>query len=96
MRQVSIRNLRANLSKELNNLPFEVIKHGKVVGIMCTQDEHLGGNSVHNDGKVAKKRVHKQKAENISHLKHKEKATSHTGETQWVNPLAKTARAPKK
>lgn len=32
IRKVSIRQLRANLAKELNDLPFDIIKNGKVIG----------------------------------------------------------------
>jgi len=41
MRQVNIKELRANLSKELQKLPFQVIKNRKIVGIMCTQSDYL-------------------------------------------------------
>ncbi len=51
MRSVSIRDLRANLSKELGNLPFRVTRNGVLVGVVCTQEckcTQSDSKSVHN------------------------------------------------
>lgn len=32
MREINIRQLRANLSKELENLPFAITRNGKIIG----------------------------------------------------------------
>jgi len=56
MREVSIRGLRANLARELSDLPFLIVKSGVVVAV-CTQ----GGLEVctqERDGVVC---VHKDK-----------------------------------
>ena len=48
MRKVSIRELRANLAKELNDLPFAIVKRGKVIA-RCTQDNLNVVECVHKD-----------------------------------------------
>ena len=48
MRKVSIRELRANLAKELDNLPFEIVKRGKVIA-KCTQDNLNAVPRVHKE-----------------------------------------------
>ena len=35
MRQITLKNIRASLTKELNNLPFEITKNGKVIAMVC-------------------------------------------------------------
>ena len=37
MRQVNIKALKANLSKELLDLPFEIIRYGQVVGVVSQE-----------------------------------------------------------
>lgn len=37
MRQINIRELRATLSTQLQDLPFEITKNGKSIAIVCTQ-----------------------------------------------------------
>lgn len=32
IRQVSIRQLRSNMAKELSDLPFDIVRNGKVIG----------------------------------------------------------------
>ena len=41
MRKINIRLLRKNLSKELNNLPFEITRHEKVIAVVseCVHNE---------------------------------------------------------
>lgn len=58
MRKVSVRALRANLLKELDDLPFEITRNGKVIGTVCTQLSDLC-QCVHNS-KSVKKRVAEQ------------------------------------
>jgi len=48
MRQVNIKELKNNLSKELQDLPFEITKFGRVVGVVCEKGSHL------DDAKVEK------------------------------------------
>ena len=38
VRQVSIRQLRANLAGELRNLPFDIIKSGAVIAAVITKE----------------------------------------------------------
>ena len=61
MRQVNIRTLKNNLSKELLNLPVEITKNGKIVATIVE-------NSGENSGKVQKptEMVKKQLADIIS------------------------------
>ena len=60
MREISIRELRATLCTQLKDLPFELTKNGKVIGIMCTQfdysDQQLN-ESVHNQDKQPKQQT---------------------------------------
>lgn len=37
MRRVSITDFRANMAKELKNLPFALIRDGKVIAKVCTE-----------------------------------------------------------
>jgi len=41
MRQISIKQLKANLCKEMQSLPFEVTKYGKIVATM-----YKGGHKI--------------------------------------------------
>lgn len=82
MRQVSIRTLRKELSTQLQDLPFEITKNGKIIGIMCTQEDYIGD-------KV-------RKATSITKRSYEGKTTSTTDGTQtWINPLTNSALAPK-
>jgi len=38
MRKTNIRKFRANLLKELNDLPFELTRKGEVVAVVCTPE----------------------------------------------------------
>ncbi len=40
MRQISTRTLRAELSTQLDDMPFEITKNGHVIGVMCTQEDY--------------------------------------------------------
>ena len=60
MRQISIRELRSNMCTQLKDLPFEITKNGKIIGIMCTQPDYTGnkaGQSVHNNNRATKQQV---------------------------------------
>jgi len=73
MRSVSIRDLRANLSKELLDLPFLLTRNGVIVAIVCTQEckcTQSEVKSVHNLKEIVKRdptpeeiRVHKEVTE---------------------------------
>ena len=41
MRQVNIKTLKAKLSKELLNLPLEITKNGKVIGVILEKGGHF-------------------------------------------------------
>ena len=41
MRQVNIKTLKAKLSKELLNLPLEITKNGKVVGVISGKGSYI-------------------------------------------------------
>lgn len=84
MRQVTIRQLRANLSAELKNLPFEITKNGLVVGL-CTQQQ-----------KTAKKPAKKQPTEITTKKQStdKPKATIVTGGS-FFNPCPKLGKEQK-
>lgn len=50
MRQVSIKQLNKHLSAELNDLPFEITKNGKVIGGVMPKGTYLmlkGTDKVH-------------------------------------------------
>ena len=81
MRKVTIRQLRANLSAELKNLPFEIIKNGSVIGL-CTQQR-----------KTAWKPAKKQTSEITTNNKgaDKPKAHSSTGVGHF-NPCPKQGK----
>jgi len=59
MREVSIRGLRANLARELSDLPFLIVKSGVVVAV-CTQ----GGLEVCTQEREGAVCVHKPKKSN--------------------------------
>lgn len=40
MRRISIRTLRNKLSTQLQNLPAEITKNGKIIAILCTQEDY--------------------------------------------------------
>lgn len=61
MKQVSIRELQVNPSKCLEELPFEIVRYGKVVAVMIAT---AGDFSKHSEPKtVAAKSEPKQKRE---------------------------------
>lgn len=53
MREINIKKLRANLSKELNNLPFAITRNGKIIGYVqeSVHKEELPLKGVHIIGK---------------------------------------------
>jgi len=61
MRQISIKELNKHLSQELNNLPFEVIKYGKVIGVMAEKGTDLALKGTDNKPEQVKKCVHSVK-----------------------------------
>ena len=77
MRSVSIRELRAYLKQELDDLPFAVTNRGVVVGVMCTQ-ESFSSTSVHKNVEKEAPSVHKgepSKGDVIKEVKGKIAAT---------------------
>jgi len=88
MRQVNIKELKKNLCKELQDLPFEITKYGRVVGVVGEKGSHLGEKGSHLDASPKKKVVtkkHDYPVAGISKI-----------DTPWVNPLINSALAPKK
>lgn len=79
MRQISIKQLRSNMSKEMGNLPFEVTEHGKVIAVMCTKY----GYTCHDSELIPLKGVHKggneDKPRKTSNCNHNTKPASCTG-----------------
>jgi len=45
MRQINIKELNKHLSRELSNIPFEVVRYGKVIGVMISP-EMLNGTDL--------------------------------------------------
>lgn len=75
IRQVNVKELKANLSRELQNLPFEVTKYGRVIANMAE-----GG---YNNGKKvvtpAENGHNCQCSKNTTTCNDEQKATSPTG-----------------
>lgn len=59
MRQVNIKELKKNLSRELQDLPFEITKFGRVVGVVSEKGSHLDNKKVVTTPKKKKKGSHK-------------------------------------
>lgn len=101
MRQIPLKTLRATITKELKNLPFEITNYGQVVAVVLdkglnnipknTQNELNNSHNVGDDVSVLKGK----QTENITNNKRfkPKKAASSTG---WVNPLSGSVLAPKK
>lgn len=73
MRQVNIRVLRATLSTQLQDLPFEITRNGRIIGVVCTQEDK---------NKDVEPKVKKSSACNNT-----EKTTSHTGGRPKIDPF---------
>lgn len=67
MRQVTLKNIRANLTKELKDLPFEITKNGQVVAI-------VSGKRLKNPVKNLDNKEIKDIEENITTYDNEEKA----------------------
>ena len=76
MRQVNIKELRANLSAELNNLPFVITKKGEIIAEV---DVHLNLKGK----KIVKGSVHhiKEAEEKLTEIIKKKKGTDITETT---------------
>ena len=101
MRQVNIKELKKNLSRELNDLPLEITKFGRVIGVICEKGSHLddektekGSYKLTGKGSHLTKTINEKLTEIIKKKKviNKPKTTITTG---WINPLANTKLAPK-
>jgi len=71
VRRVSIRQFRANMAKELKDLPFEIIKHGGSAGFVYKMKAGATNNQenrVHKSEDVTD-RVHNEKPEGMSILR---------------------------
>jgi hypothetical protein len=75
MRQVNIKELKARLSKELLNLPFEITRYGRVIGV-------IGEKGSHNELKL-------EKPKKLTTCNNNAKTTSHTGPVHYFNPCPK-------
>ena len=97
MRQINIKELKKNLSRELQDLPFEITKFGRVVGVVSEKGSHL--EKVVTTPKKKKKGSHNV-AEKVAAVMVKDLLRNgtyiHPEETPWVNPLSNTVLAPKK
>ncbi|MFH1562022.1 MAG: hypothetical protein ABIF11_01190 [Nitrospirota bacterium] len=95
MRQVNIKELKKNLSRELQDLPFEITKFGKVVGVVCEKGSHLENEKVVTTSQKGShlKKI-KVKLEKIVKERSTASTSSVTGQG-WINPLINTALAPK-
>lgn len=51
MRQITLKNIRATLTKELNNLPFEITKNGKVIAIVSEKGLNSPEKGLNNNPK---------------------------------------------
>jgi len=58
MRQVNIKELKKNLSRELQDLPFEITKFGRVVGVVCEKGDHFNSEKIEITSKEEKKGSH--------------------------------------
>ena len=103
MRQVNLKILRGRLTEELKNLPFEITKNGKVVGLvskglnLSTKKEPATSENT-DVGKKTKVQGKGKAVETIidnQRFKPK-KSTIATEETPWENPLLNSMLAPKK
>ena len=90
MREISVKKLKANLCKELQDLPFAITKYNKVIGIVTDKGGHNLPKKVVTKQKVDTKVVTKdlpqpKKLKSIKEIK-----------PAWTNPLSDTTLAPKK
>ena len=76
MRQISIKRLKNNLCKELQDLPLEVTKYGRVVATITQGNDDKVATTPQ---KVVISGDKEDKAEKSTTCNHKQKATSHTG-----------------
>ena len=97
MRQVNIKELKKNLSRELQDLPFEITKFGRVVGVVCEKGNHFDSEKIEITSKEEKKGSHLMKdvKEKLTEITKKKKSsnnsetTSHTGPVHYFNPCPK-------
>ena len=106
MRQINIKDLNKHLSRELSNIPFEVVRYGKIIGVMVSP-EILKGTDLLPKGtdldKSGSDHIEKARHQLTEIVKKKKKvlttkSTNTTDNIQskgWVNPLLNTIRAPK-
>jgi len=93
MRQISIKELRANLSTELNNLPFVITRKGKIIAEVGV---HLKTKAV----KKTESSVHHIEAikEKLTEIIKKKKSSNNletdscTGPVHYFNPCPKKNR----
>ena len=109
MRKINIKELKKNLSRELQDLPFEITKYGQVVAVMYKGSHNSvkeSFSSVENTVKGSHNDENKQnpvelvKSQLVGIVKKKKKVTTNKaaismGTTPWVNPLSGSALAPK-
>lgn len=70
MRQVSIREFRANMAKELTDLPFELVKRGEVLAVVAPGNVYTASQEatecVHTEPKIEAECVHTGKEGPVS------------------------------
>ena len=90
MRQVNIRQLRLNLAGELKNLPFEIVRNGKVVGTVTKNHSGKDGcpTGVHIPGREGSTPSPASKVEKITDLKKKDRIKKLKA-TGFFNPQQK-------
>ena len=109
MRQINIKSLRANISSELDNLPFAITKKGQVIAVVCTPETEKATPKCTPELVKCTPELVKCTPETIKPViectpviksVHQAKAKLNkivTKKTQatWINPLAGTKLAPK-
>ncbi len=110
MRQISIKQLKSNLCKEILDLPFEVTRYGRVIGVMAEGSHKYIDKVVTNTNKASKSTdksikqakglhnpVNAAKEQIVEIIKKKQKVVTKktTSGTGWVNPLSNSVLAPK-
>lgn len=100
MRQVSIKNLYGSLSANVERLPFEITRYGKVVGVMCTLEHYKRGLDekppdvkIHEDGLDNKPEKEEAEADGLDKSKKTEPPDDKGLDKQELTPRQKYQEA---
>lgn len=92
MRQISIKQLNKHLSAELNDLPFEITRNGKVIGGVMPKGTYL---MLKGTDKKPVESTDKGKGTDNKVVTPKKRKPLVLVDKPWVNPLANSVLAPK-